>query len=144
MAEEEKDGSTAGSQAGASFWARNIGSAQEANALIERALEAASPNAVFQEPVVIGDTAVITCNELNVGVGVGYGGGSDADRQAGGAGGGGGGGSMGRPVAVISIRPDGVKVEPIIDLTKLGIAALSTLIALIMARREVKRTLGGR
>jgi uncharacterized spore protein YtfJ len=127
---------------GGAFWAGNIGSAQEANALIERALEAASPNAIFQEPVVIGDTAVITCNELNVGVGVGYGAGGDG--EGGGGGGGGGGGSLGRPVAVISIRPDGVKVEPIVDVTKLGIAALSALIALIMARGEVKRTLAGR
>ena len=143
MQDESTNGGEGTMPNGRPLWMGMIGSAQEANALLERSLEAASPNAIFQEPVIMGDTAVITCNELSVGVGVGYGGGSDEEGQGGG-GGGGGGGSMGRPVAVITIRPDGVKVEPIVELTKLGIAALSALIALIMARGQVKRTLAGR
>ncbi len=143
MADENQAGEgDTGMPNGRAFWAGSIGGAEQANALIERALEAASPNAIFQEPVVLGDTAVITCNELNVWVGVGYGGGGGAEGQGGG--GGGGGGSLGRPVAVITIRPDGVKVEPIVDITKLGIAAFGTLLALIMMRGEVKRAISGR
>ncbi len=143
MSEENNGASESNLPNGQPLWAGAIGSAAEASALLERALEAASPNAVFQEPVIMGDTCVITCSELNVGIGVGYGGGSDESGQGGG-GGGGGGGSFGRPVAVISIQPDGVKVEPVMDLTKLGIAAFSTLIALIMARGQAKRSLAGR
>ena len=44
--------------------------------------------------------------------------------QAGG-GGGGGGGSMGRPVAAIVISRDGVEVKPVLDVTKVSLAALT-------------------
>lgn len=39
-----------------------------------------------------------------------------------GGGGGGGGGASGRPVAVISVGEDGVRVEPVVDVTKIAIA----------------------
>lgn len=136
MAEEnQQQDAQSGLPNGDTFWAGRVSSLEETNNLLERALEAASPNAVFQEPVVMGDTAVITCCELNVGLGVGYGGGSDA--KGGGGGGGGGGGSMGRPVAAITIRPDGVKVEPVVDYTKLGIAILTTFGAMFVMRRKI-------
>lgn len=135
MAEEKQtQGAESGLPNGDPLWMGEVGSAQETNALLERALEAASPNAVFQEPVVMGDTVVITCCELNVGLGVAYGGGSEG-RGRGGVGGGGG-GSMGRPVAVVSIRPDGVKVEPVVDVTKLGIAFLTTVGAMLIMGRK--------
>ena len=52
-------------------------------------------------------------------------------------GGGGGGGSSGRPVAAIVIGPDGVKIEPVVDVTKIGLAAIGAWlsIALLLARR---------
>ncbi len=40
-------------------------------------------------------------------------------------GGGGGGFAQSRPVAVIVIDRDGVRVEPVVDVTKLGLAALT-------------------
>ena len=44
-----------------------------------------------------------------------------------GGGGGGGGGAMARPVAVIVVGPDGVRVKPVLDITKLGLTALGLL-----------------
>ena len=112
--------------------------------LLEKVLAAASPNVVFGHPVEAGGYTVITASEVYAGGGFGYGGGSGptgaepaADApQASGHGGGGGGGSMGRPVAVISIGPDGVKVDPVVDVTKLGIAAITAwgALALFLAR----------
>ena len=55
--------------------------------------------------------------------------------EAGGMGGGGGGGgsSMARPVAVIKLAPNGsLQVEPIVDVTKLGIAFFTTLGAMLL------------
>jgi uncharacterized spore protein YtfJ len=49
---------------------------------------------------------------------------TSAAMEGAGGGGGGGGGSMGRPVAVIVVGPDGVEVKPVIDLTKLALTAL--------------------
>jgi uncharacterized spore protein YtfJ len=49
--------------------------------------------------------------------------GSPAVEGAGG-GGGGGGGSTGRPVAVIVLGPDGVRVKPVLDMTKLVLTAV--------------------
>jgi uncharacterized spore protein YtfJ len=44
-----------------------------------------------------------------------------------GGGGGGGGGAMARPVAVIVMGPDGVRVKPVLDATKLAITALGAI-----------------
>ncbi len=102
---------------------------------LEKHLEAASVEAVYGEPVVSGDTVVITSAEVFsvLGVGAGYGSGSageGAGAQAGrgfGGGGGGGGRVLSRPVAAIVIRPGGVTVQPIVDVTKLGLAALTAI-----------------
>lgn len=54
---------------------------------------------------------------------------SQDERGAAGFGGGGGGGGVsgGRPVAVISIGPKGVRVEPVVDVTKIALAFFTTL-----------------
>jgi uncharacterized spore protein YtfJ len=49
-----------------------------------------------------------------------------------GYGGGGGGVTMGRPVAAITIGPDGVSVEPIVDATKIAIALFTTIGAMAL------------
>ena len=49
----------------------------------------------------------------------------------------------GRPVAVISIGPDGVKVETIVDVSKLGIAAISAWGALAVFLARFARLRGG-
>jgi uncharacterized spore protein YtfJ len=95
--------------------------------LVEKLLAVAQPGSVYGQPVQSGNYTVITASELVAGFGFGSGvaGGAPASaagsapsespsRQASGAGGGsgGGGGSSGRPVAVITIGPDGVQVKP--------------------------------
>lgn len=79
-----------------------------------------SPGTVFSEPVVLGNDLVITAAAWERGGGFGFGGGGD-NEQGGGAGSGGGGGAQGRPVAVIRVGPNGIQVQPVFDVTKLGI-----------------------
>lgn len=111
---------------------------QDALATVSRLFDVTEPGAVFSAPVKVGDHTVITAAEISVGVGVGVGQGPDSQ-----AGGGGGGFSAGRPVAAISIGPQGVHVEPIVDVTKLGIAFFTALGAIFMARRAMRRTSRG-
>ena len=87
----------------------------------------ASADAVFGEPVVNGNTTVIPCSEVVIGMGMGSGGGPvDENGNQTGSGSGGGGGARGRPVAAIIITQDGVRVEPIFDITKIVLASLTT------------------
>ena len=87
----------------------------------------ASADAVFGEPVVNGDTTVIPCSEVAMGMGMGSGSGPvDENGNPTGSGSGGGGGARGRPVAAIVITQEGVRVEPIFDLTKIILASLTT------------------
>lgn len=119
--------------------------------IIDKLYAAAQPGAVFSAPVVNGGYTVITASEMGAGGGFGFGAvgapkQSDADEPGednpvGGGGGGGGGGSMGRPVAAIVIGPEGVKIRPIVDATKLAIAAIGAwsavaLVAVRLARRS--------
>jgi uncharacterized spore protein YtfJ len=117
--------------------------------MVEKLWGAAHVSAVFSEPVVSGAYTVITASEVMAGGGFGFGRGTssaesepaehDGQPRAGGgsgSGGGGGGGSGGRPVAAIVIGPDGVKVRPIVDVTKVALAAMTAWgsIALMMMR----------
>ena len=53
----------------------------------------------------------------------------DPAMEGAGGGGGGGGGAMARPVAVIVMGPDGVRVKPVLDVTKLAVTALGAFAA---------------
>src|SRR6266704_1104309 len=87
----------------------------------------ARADAVFGQPVVSGDTTVITCSEIAIGMGMGSGSGPvDEKGNPTGGGSGGGGGARGRLVAAIVITKEGVRVEPIFDLTKIILASLTT------------------
>jgi uncharacterized spore protein YtfJ len=112
-----------------------------------RLLDAAHVNAVYGEAVQNGDTTVIPCAEVLSGGVFGLGGGRGVQgapetgddenepsetalpKQAGmggwGGGGGWGGRSFSRPVAVVVASPEGVHVEPIIDVSKIALAALT-------------------
>jgi uncharacterized spore protein YtfJ len=132
----------------------------KANQLLTRLFEVARPESVFSEPAVHGDHTVITASEVAVALGVGFGGGGGAASRTGdsngaketgkagdavsGGGGGGGGTSMSRPVAIISIGPNGVSVEPIVDPTKLGIALLTAVGGVFMASARMRRFRRGR
>jgi uncharacterized spore protein YtfJ len=125
--------------------------------ILEKFVETARPSSVFAPPLTAGEYTVITASEVYAGMGVGFGGGGgsgpgDADEPAGdqppaeqpaadqglppasgvGYGGGGGGVTLGRPVAAITIGPDGVRVEPIVDATKIAIAFFTTIGAMAL------------
>lgn len=117
----------------------------ESQALMERLIAVAQPGSVYSAPVVAGEYTVITASEVSVGMGYGYGGGAgSAPQSAEGAtagdersqpsglsyGGGAGGLSTGRPVAVISVGPNGVRVRPIVDVSKLALAWLTMIISI--------------
>src|SRR5689334_15802517 len=89
--------------------------------LLGEVQSAAKPGVVFSPPVESNGYTVITASEVMGGGGFGMGAGG-ATHEAGGtgSGAGGGGGAVSRPVAVISIGPNGVEVKPIVDVTKLG------------------------
>ena len=126
---------------------------EEAMEMVGRLFDAAQPGAVFAEPVTVGEHTVITASEVKVGMGYGFGaGGGDAPEEGGeseaeadsggtgyGSGGGGGGASGGRPVAAIVIGPEGVRVEPIVDVTKLGLAFITALGAMFMMGNRMRQ-----
>jgi uncharacterized spore protein YtfJ len=140
-------------------------SQEDATALIEKLFEVAQPSAVYGEPVTAGDYTVITASEVKVGMGYGYGAGGSVEaagaevevveEPAGeaefaeeaveeaesgfGAGGGGGGVSGSRPVAAISIGPEGVCVQPVFDATKIALAFLTAFGAMFMMLGRMKR-----
>ncbi len=94
---------------------------------INQLMSVARADAVFGQPAERGNTIVIPCSEVSVGMGFGSGGGPiDEKGNSTGGGYGLGGGARGRPIAAIVITDEGVRVEPIMDMTKIVLAALST------------------
>lgn len=118
---------------------------ERAAEVIEKLFDVARPDSVYGEPTTVGDHTLITASEVTVGMGFGMGTGGGAGRDSSGpeatedkaefsdegmglgGGGGGGGASNARPVAVISVGPKGVRVEPVVDPTKIAIAFFTTL-----------------
>jgi len=120
---------------------------------VAKLFETARAAAVFSPPVRAGEYTVVTASEVLASGGAGFGGGvgkgpsrrgprpeaADAAVEPGtnaGVGGGGGGFTLARPVAAISVGPDGVRIQSIVDTTKIAIAALTTVgaMALMLAR----------
>lgn len=126
---------------------------QAAMDLMERVVEVAHTAAVFSPPIERGDYTVITASEVAIGLGFGYGGGGASSPQAEqgeaeastgyGGGGGGGGGAGSRPVAVIEIGPHGVRVEPVVDPTKILLAFFTTLGAMFMMFSRMRQQASG-
>lgn len=110
--------------------AQAVEAAQET---FELFLETANVDRVYGEPVSHGDTLIIPSAEvlvgLGFGVGYGYGRGeteeSGSSPTGGGGGGGGGGRVLSRPVAVVIASPEGVRVQEVVDPTKIALAALT-------------------
>ena len=134
------------------------GAGEQAPKLLEKVLAAAHPGAVFGQPVEAGGYTLITASEVTSGGGFGMGRArgpvpkpdtkgsppTEAPSPAGrppirGSGLGGGGGSMGRPVAIIVIGPNGVTVRPVVDITKVALAALTASAAMLGVRRAIRR-----
>ena len=95
---------------------------------MENLLAAADVDTVYQAPTVHGDTMIIPAAEVVAAMGFGLGGGQGMDEEGAGGtgtGGGGGGKAFSRPVAVVIASPEGVRVEPVIDLTKVALAGVT-------------------
>jgi len=119
---------------------------------VEKLAELARPHGVYSAPVISGAYTVITASEVFGGGGFGFGNAPSSGEQpttagagepVGGAGG--GGGFYARPVASIVIGPEGVKIQPIADATKIAIAVMSVwagvaVMAIRMARGSWRRT----
>ena len=132
--------------------AESVPNQEHANQLLEKLVDAADSKAVFSEPIESGDYKVITAAEVSVGLGFGYGGGggySDNIEEEGdetaptgigvGSGGGGGGMTISRPVAAIEIGPHGVRIEPIVDPTKIALAFFATLLSMFTLVSKMRR-----
>jgi len=102
---------------------------------MEQFLAAADVRVVYGEPIQHDDTMIIPTAEVLCGLGFGVGSGSGTgmdehtDKPSRGIGGGGGGGGriLSRPVAVVVASPEGVRVEPVVDITKIALAGLTAL-----------------
>jgi uncharacterized spore protein YtfJ len=102
---------------------------------IDEFLASADVSVVYGEPIQHEDTLIIPTAEVLCGLGFGLGRGSgtsaaqlaDNPSVGTGMGGGGGGRVLSRPVAVVVASPEGVRVEPVVDITKIALAALTAL-----------------
>jgi uncharacterized spore protein YtfJ len=122
---------------------------------INRIFAAAQPGAVFSPPVQSGQYTVITASQIASGGGFGSGlGFGQSQRKSpeaepaapqpgnvggGGGGLGGGGGASARPVAAIVIGPAGVEVKPILDVSRLGLSVLSTVLGILALQARLRR-----
>jgi uncharacterized spore protein YtfJ len=117
---------------------------ESANALIGRLFDITRPDTVYSQPITVGEHTIITASEYMAGMGVGYGSGGgmnvpeEPENVGFGGGGGGGGTTLARPVATIIISPSGVRVEPIVDVTKIAITLFTALGAMVLALRKMK------
>ncbi len=127
-----------------------IPSQEKANELMAKLFTVTQPEVVFSPPVTAHEQTVITASEVTAGFGFGFGGGggvapdqegnADTAVNLGGGGGGGGGGTaQARPVAAIIMTPTGVRVEPIVDVTKISIAFFTAFGAMIGMLYKMKR-----
>jgi uncharacterized spore protein YtfJ len=106
------------------------------NESMQSLADTSSARAVFGEPVQAGDSLIIPATEVFSAkvIGAWYGDGgqsmerNDNSQRGGvGAGGGGGGVATSRPVAMIVMDAHGARVEPVVDVTKIGLALLTTI-----------------
>jgi uncharacterized spore protein YtfJ len=138
------------SEQNSGFFGGEVRDSNQALDLVAGLLRVAEPGAVYGPPVATGDRTVILASELTVSLGAGYGGGVSqkpgdsgdaASVTESGGGGGGGGFAAGRPVAAVVIDSQGVHIEPVVDVTKLGIAFFTTLLAMFMAWSRTRQAI---
>jgi uncharacterized spore protein YtfJ len=112
---------------------------------MENFIAVADVKRVYGQPVQHGETIIIPAAEVvaGMGFGAGYGAGGPDDTNGVGGGGGGGGKALARPVAVVIADDEGVRVEPVVDPTKIALAAftaagfiLSTLFKMVSMGRQ--------
>jgi uncharacterized spore protein YtfJ len=100
-------------------------------------------DAAFGEPVRQSDTVVIPCAEVSMGGGMGMGGGpsgnTEQEKLVIGMGSGVGGGATSRPIALIIMTQEGVRVQPIVDATKIALAFFTTATFMLMQIARLRR-----
>jgi uncharacterized spore protein YtfJ len=95
---------------------------------ISKLVDAADVGKVYGRAIKQGDVTVVPASEnlMFMGFGVGAGGGADSSGEGSvGTAGGGGGRTLSRPVAILVVTPEGAYVEPIMDPTKIAMAAIT-------------------
>jgi uncharacterized spore protein YtfJ len=125
--------------------------------VIGKLLGTSGASVVYGRPIKQGEVTIIPAAEVVAGVGFGSGFGygltSEDDDMPSNLGGGeravGAGRTFSRPVAVVIISPEGVRVEPVRDRTKVLLAALTaggfmaaTLLRMISPKRALKELQG--
>ncbi len=102
---------------------------QSIQTTMEEFLAAGHVSAAYGQPIERGNLTIIpTAEVLSIaGFGIGHGesAGSAGEPAGNGGGGGGGGRVFSRPVAIIVASPEGVQIKPVVDITKIGLAALT-------------------
>lgn len=98
--------------------------------MMDRFKDIASANTCFGAPIEVGEQTIIPVADVMAGFGAGGGSGEgtapDDDEGTGsGEGAGGGGFSRSRPVAVVVVAPEGVTVEPVLDVTQIAMAGVA-------------------
>jgi uncharacterized spore protein YtfJ len=99
---------------------------------IEKAVERLGVSSVFGEPVKEGDVTVVPVAEVRFALGYGHGFGRERS-EAGeggpgsseGSGGGSGAGGRASPKGYIRISPEGVRFEPVVDVTRIALAGMA-------------------
>ena len=96
---------------------------------METFLDTADVSKVYGEPLKHEDSIIIPAAEVLAvaGFGAGYGSGGPEDTSGEGGGAGGGGKTFSRPVAVVIADKNGVRVEPVVDPTKIAMTFFTTL-----------------
>jgi uncharacterized spore protein YtfJ len=125
--------------------------------VLGKLLETSGSSVVYGRPIKQGDVIIIPAAEVIAGAGFGsafgYGPASEDNERStplgGGEGAGGVGRTFSRPVAAIIISPEGVRIEPVRDRTKVLLAAITaggfmaaTLLRMISPRRALKELEG--
>jgi uncharacterized spore protein YtfJ len=118
--------------------------------IMERLLETADVSKVYGEPILHDGLMILPAAEVLAiaGFGMGSGGGvavqpEGREKSRGSGGGGGGGGkTLARTVAVIVVSAEGVEVRPVIDFTKIALAALTAAGFVMAAWKGMKRPRG--
>src|SRR5262245_36596808 len=105
---------------------------------------AARAESTVGPPHRVGERMAIPLGEVWYGGGFGLGSGRGSGNQGQGSGTGGGGGFGGRvrPVAVVDVGPEGVRVRPGVDVTSLGLALIGIAMAIVprlWRAREARR-----
>jgi uncharacterized spore protein YtfJ len=101
----------------------------------ERLDSVARAESAVGTPHQVGQRTVIPLAEVYYGGGFGLGGGSARDddpAEGSGMGGGGGFGGRVRPVAVVDVGPEGVRIRPVFDASAVGLALVTVGIATLL------------